>query len=359
MKILGTADHILDLVNQPAFTVHAGKILRLNQAARALLIKENTPIMELIPYNQDAYAQFTGGCLYLTLRIYNTDCGASITKSGRYHIFVLDEPQGGDQLNALALSGNLLKAPLSSMNALLDTHYIPEEQDSPKAKNAAAQLRKTAAQLHRIVTNMCDGAAWSRPQGEKELCNVTEEFSQIMEKSKDALSYANIRLTYSCPQIPVLSMVDAKRLQRSVYNLVSNAVKHASGKPYVEAEMTYDKEFIYIHIQNPCFEKDQEHFTTAFTHYLRRPSIDNGRSGIGLGMVLIRGTALSHQGVVHIHQPDPCTMRVTLSLKIQDPDDITILRSPTKKLSNYTGGKDIALIEFSEFLPDTCYTKDL
>ena len=358
MKILGKEDHILDLVNQPAFTVHGGKIRHVNQAARSLLIKENTPILELIPHNKDTYVQFTGGCLYMTLRIFNIDCGASVTKSGKYHIFVLDDLNGSDQLQALALTGNMLKMPLANMTALLETHYTPETLEDPQASRNAALLHKNAAQLYRIITNMCDAADWLKNEFEKELCDVTVLFTEIMECCKDALAHANIKLLYTCPEAHLISMVDTEKFTRSLYNLVSNAVRYASGKPQVKAELTYDREFFYVSIQNPCIQYDQEQFTTAFTHYLRRPSLDNGRNGVGLGMYLIRSAALAHDGTVLINQPDPCTMCVTMSMKIQDPDNITILRSPIRRLSNYAGGKNIALIEFSDFLPETCYKKE-
>lgn len=356
MKILGTEDHILDLVNQPAFTVHAGKIIRMNQAAKSLLLKEKTPILELIPYNQEAYEQFTGGCLYLTLRIHDIDCGASVTKSGRYHIFILDNPDGGDQLQALALTGNMLKLPLSNITALLDAHYAPEHQEDIKDQKHARQLRKNAAQMYRIINNMCDASCWTTSSAEKELCNVSNEFVRIMENSTASLAHANVRLHYTCPKIPIISMVDTEKFERAIYNLVSNAVKFASGKPFVEAELTYDKEFIYVNIKNPCAELDQERFTTAFTHYLRKPSLDNARNGVGLGMVLVRSTAMIHKGTVQIHLSDPNTACVSLSLKIQDPENVTILRSPTRKLSGYS--RNIALIELSDILPDTCYNQD-
>ena len=62
---------MLDLVIRPGFCVRNNQIVKVNQAAESLFITPGTDIRPLLLTGAEEYAAFTGGCLYLTLRLPN------------------------------------------------------------------------------------------------------------------------------------------------------------------------------------------------------------------------------------------------------------------------------------------------
>ena len=95
---------------------------------------------------------------------------------------------------------------------------------------------------------------------------------------------------------------------------------------------------------------------SVYNRYLRQPCIEEGRNGLGLGMVLVRSAAASHGGAVLIDQPDSGGARVTMTMAIRQNTSGT-LRSPVPRV-DYAGEQDHALVELSDCLPAELYKKE-
>ncbi|MDY4507211.1 MAG: ATP-binding protein, partial [Candidatus Faecousia sp.] len=92
---------------------------------------------------------------------------------------------------------------------------------------------------------------------------------------------------------------------------------------------------------------------SVYNRYLRQPCIEEGRNGLGLGMVLVRSAAASHGGAVLIDQPEGGGARVTMTIAIRQSTSGT-LRSPILRV-DYAGEQDHALVELSDCLPPSLY----
>lgn len=359
MTKLGKADHLLDLINQPGFTVMHGKIMHVNHAAKGFHIEEGTMVQDLIPCDWEEYKKFQNGCLCLTLRIMETNIGASITRSGKTDIFLLDDQTCNDQLRTLSLAGQQLRTPLSNIIALLDTYFQGSEAKDPQESLHAAQIMQNALQLHRAIANMCDANSWCERGAIYETRNICSIFTETVEKCSTMLSHAKVWIRHKCPDKPIYAKVNTDMLERAIYNMISNAVKFSTPEPLLDVELIQNGNKLRISVQSPSSQLQQEMLTTAFTHYLRKPTMEDSRFGIGLGMHLIRSAALAHGGTVLIDQPEPNTVRVSMTMMIRQPEAPTTLRSPICHLSNYAGGLDLALVELSELLPAQCYNQKL
>ena len=89
-----------------------------------------------------------------------------------------------------------------------------------------------------------------------------------------------------------------------------------------------------------------------FQRYLRQPGIEDGRFGMGLGMVLIRSAAARHGGTVLIDQPNGTGTRVSMTITISQ--DTASLRSPVLRV-DYSGEQDHGLVELADCLPLDAY----
>ena len=93
-----------------------------------------------------------------------------------------------------------------------------------------------------------------------------------------------------------------------------------------------------------------------YDRYKRQPGLEEGRFGIGLGMVLVRSAATIHGGTVLVDQPAAGGTRVTMTMAIRKNTD-GVLRSPVMHV-DYSGEWDHMLIELADGLPAPLYEQN-
>ena len=95
---------MLELMQQPAFSVENGIITHVNNAASRYLLLPGQEVMPLLSTGLEEYAAFTADYLYLTLDINGFSLGATVARAEDTHIFVLEEAEQTQQLQTLASS---------------------------------------------------------------------------------------------------------------------------------------------------------------------------------------------------------------------------------------------------------------
>lgn len=341
-------DPLLELLDRPAFYVDSGIIQQANQAAQQKMITVGDPIVKYLCQDLPAYEAFVSGCLYLTLDIEGIPCSANILDIDGRHLFVLDalaEPQ----LQALSLAAQSLRLPMS--NAFLAAELM-------KDRNHAEQINRSLTQMHRIVCNMADAYRYYERQGiNPEATELGSFFAEIMEKADALVKESGIRLNYTALPQTVIGMADRQLLERAVLNLISNAVKFSDQGRSVEAKLTQKGHMLYFTVQDSGEGIPAQIQKTIFARYLRGPSVEDSRHGIGLGLSLVRSAAINHGGTVLIDHPENGGARVTMTLDLQ-PKQNDLLRAPVSiPTVDYAGGYDHGLLELSDILPPSAYRK--
>ena len=348
-------ENLLNMIDRPAFWVCDGIITERNEMARNRQISLGKPIGELIPEGCDAYNNYTGGILYLTLQIGCIQCGATVVRQNGHDIFLLDRDADQAQLQTLSLAAQQLRVPLSNVMTLAD-RLFPELTDSTHQERAA-QMRQALYQLMRQIGNMADAERYTgldAPSYENtELCSF---FKEIFEKATTALCATNVAIRFSCPSTPVFTVADRERLERAVYNLISNAVKFSKPGSYVTGTLTINGKMACLTVEDQGDGIATHVQGTLFHRYMREPAIEDSRFGLGLGMTLVRSAAAIHGGTVLLEQKNGTRVAMTIALRKQAPGT---LRSPILRISDYAGGRDLGLLEFSESLPASSYQEDV
>ena len=144
-------------------------------------------------------------------------------------------------------------------------------------------------------------------------------------------------------------MADREKLERALLNMLSNAMKFASGVPEIQVELTTRGNRLCMSVT----AEGRPLHGDIYARFCRRPALEDPLNSIGLGMVLVRSTAIAHEGAVLTDQPQPGKNRVTLCIPLRHPKD-TALRSPVMRL-DYAGGYDHCLLELSDVLPPAVY----
>lgn len=354
MEVQNHIAAMLHLLPQPAFLVENGTLSHMNQAAAGYFLQVGQPVAPLILHGSEEYANFTDGCLYLTLTLEGQSMGASVSKLENAHLFVLEQQLEVPQLQALALAAMELREPLSGILTLADQMLPGLDKENEALQLQAAQINRRLYQMLRIIGNMSDAAQYAKSEQKLtyhvEICNFLRE---ILEKATALAEQAGIHLAYELPSEPIFTLASEEKLERAIYNLLSNAMKFAPTGSTVQAKLSRKGMRLYFSVTNR--QDGSELPGNLFARYLRQPGLEDPRSGVGLGMVLVRTVAALHGGAVLADQVDDC-IRITLSMQIRQSKD-TGVRSPVLRI-DYAGERDHGLIELSDVLPAAAYETD-
>lgn len=329
----------LDSIVLPAFLVKAGTISQVNEAAEKLMIVPGTPIDQLLHTGHVDYSHFTQGRMYLTLSLCGETRGANVSKLENEDLFLLEREDRGE-FTALSLAAKQLREPLSRALASAERLYNTEAEDDSR------RLNRGLYQMLRIISNMSSAAL---PSSRLETVNITAVVSEIFEKAYALLSANDILLKYEAPEEQIYSLADSDQLEQAIHNILSNAAKYLPKGGEISASLVRREKMLHLSIRDNGSGIGQDILPTLFSRYLREPAIEDARSGLGLGMVLIKAAAQTHQGTVLIDAPEEGGTRITMTIAIRQQTE-DILRSPIMRVDRY-GERDHALIELSDVLP--------
>lgn len=339
---------MLDLIDRPAFCVADGLITHTNSAAAAHLVPLGAPIMPLISVGSEEYSTFSQGCLYLCITIETTSYEASVTVIGDYHIFVLDTCSGG-QLQALALAAKELREPLNRIMAISDQMPLTTD-DSPKAAELTARMNRSLYQVLRIINNMSDAGSQASPR--MELRDVSAVMQELFDQAAEYCAWVGIDLEFTNLPTCVYSLIDSQRLERGIYNILSNSLKYTEKGGHIRARLTRKRNTLYLTVADSGCGLDTRNTLAPFDRFLREPGIEDIRHGLGLGLTLVRNAASAHGGTVLLDQSSESGTRITMSLPICQKT--TSLHTPGIRI-DYAGERNHALVELSDSLPYTLY----
>lgn len=335
----------------PGFAVKENRIIHCNQAAEALLLTPGTDVRELLLTGREEYAAFQSGCLYLKLKLSAEGWGASVTRDGEHHIFLLDQTPEDADLRSLALAARELRSPLSNLMIAADSLMRFSGED-PQVQEQLARLNRSLHQMHRLVNNMSDAGRSDllSPAG---IHDWNRCIHDIFEKIAARLEGTRVVLTWQGLDEPVWGLVNVGQLERAVLNIVSNSMKFMPEGGSIHARLTRQNNMLHLSIQDSGSGIAENILSNVFTRYQRQPGIEDSRYGIGLGMVLIRSAAADHGGTVLIDSPGGTGTRVTMTMAIRQ--DAGLLKTPV--IPPLVDGSRQVLTELAECLPWELYKK--
>lgn len=357
MEQLHNALGMLDLMHEPAFCVQGGKIIKVNPAAAALLIETGTQINQLLQTGAEEYADFCGGCLYLSLTLGSRRLDASVTRMQDFDVFCIEQDDDHSHLQAMALAARELREPLSNVMTVADKLFpLAQQNEDDHTQEQLSRINRGLFQMLRIIGNMSDAGRYAADTGARlEVCDISAVLQEVFHRASALAEHTDVAVQYAGHPESVYTLADAQKLERMVFNILSNAIKFTPKGGTVTAKLTRRGTKMYLSVCDSGCGIDESLRGSVFSRYTRQPGVEDGRFGLGLGMVLIRSTAALHGGTVLIDHPEGCGTRVTVSIAISHGD--ATLRSPRLRV-DYAGERDHGLIELSDVLPAHLYDPD-
>lgn len=337
-------EQILELPDGPAFSVKDGVITASNHLARQRLFMPGMEISRFLAVD-DVPEKLTA----VTLHTDDGDFAAGVTALEDQQIFRLTDSKNQPELQAMALVAEVLRDPLSGIMPIADQMLSGNRE--------SAGLREINKGLYEIL-RMCNymsqsaqGADGSRPS---EIRNLTAFFDEICEKTAHLLGASGLTLEYDGLSQPVFGLINTSMLEQAVYSLLSNAAKFSPEGGKITASLTKSGDQLRFSVIDTGSGVSPAVQGRVFSMYQRGAQIEDGRHGLGLGLLLARQVAMAHNGTILMEQLEGGT-RVTMLIQIQNPAN-TPLKSQTV-IVDTTGGWDPALVGLSDVLTGSAFGK--
>ena len=340
-------------LSQSAFCVRDGIIVHVNTAASSRMIEPGTPVSQLLKTGTEEYAEFTDGCLYLTLTVCGQELGFAVTRKNGFDLFQLVQDAENPELQAISLAARELREPLASI-MISANHLFPEGSEDPAVSNQIARINRGLFQMLRLISNMSDADRYTSGTASMEVKNIPAFLDEVFSKAAALVERSGVQLTYSGIYDAIYGLVNTEMLERAVLNIISNALKFMPQGGSIQAKLSRRGQKLYLSILDSGSGIPESTRSDLVSRYAREPGVEDGRFGIGLGMVLIRSAAQQHGGTVLVDQPTESGTRVTVTLAIR-PGSSNYVRSPILKV-DYAGERDHGLLELSDVLPADLYT---
>ncbi len=334
---------LLDWIAAPAFSVKDGVILQVNEAAAQLQLTAGTPITELTEQLPDSSSQ-NGN---ITLTVAGLPHSAAFTRVADTLVLCLWQDNQTAVHNALSLASQQLRIPLATAMTLSDAQDQKQEQ--------AAQLSRALYQMQRILCNLADTVRYRESKANMQTADLPAIFDEVMDKAAAYLAEAGLTLRYTTVQHSIYGTADREMLSRAVYNLLSNAAKFSRRGGVIEAKLTHSSGTLCLTVQDQGGGIPTQILGTVCSRYLRQPGIEDSRHGMGMGLSLVQAVAAAHGGTVLIDQPEGGGSRVCMTIAIRQSGG-DLVRCPILPMGDYAGGRDAALLEFSDILPWESFT---
>lgn len=352
MNQITDAMEMVSHLSQPAFCVRDGIIVHVNTAAAGRMIEAGTAVSQLLKTGTEEYAEFAGGCLYLTLTVCGQELGFSVSRKNGFDLFHLVQDTENHALQAISLAARELREPLASIMISAD-HLFPDGSDDPAVSNQLSRINRGLFQLLRLISNMSDAARYTSGTASMEVKNISAFLDELFSKTAALVEYSGVQLTYTGINDAIYGLVNTEMLERAVLNMISNALKFMPQGGTIQAKLLRRGQKLYLSILDSGLGIPECARSDLFSRYTREPGMEDGRFGIGLGLVLIRSTAQQHGGTVLVDQPTETGTRITMTLAIR-PGSSDHVRSPILKV-DYAGERDHGLLELSDVLPADMY----
>ncbi len=354
MKNISSFSRLLEWMNRPAFYVCEGIIRCVNQSARSRMISEGSAVAPMLGEFLSDYQKFTGGSLTLSLTLGPTNCLASVERIGEGDLFVLSPDSEEEDTRALALAAQQLRIPLNQAMNSADQLMANGSSSGPDAEQSFSSINHSLYQMLRIVLNMSD--AYQRTSPRMEIQDIPAVIHEVFSKCIALCQVAGVTLQFKNISQSVYALADSTLLERAVYNLISNALKHTAPGQTIDASLTRRGLRLYLTVLNPGTDHSLPVQVGSFSRFLREPGIEDSRNGLGLGMRLVQSAATAHGGTVLMEPQKDGGMKVTMSMTISQKTDT--LHAPRMRI-DYAGERNHALIELADLLPSRLYGPDL
>ncbi|MEL6306497.1 MAG: HAMP domain-containing sensor histidine kinase [Chloroflexota bacterium] len=192
-----------------------------------------------------------------------------------------------------------LRSPLTSIKGFAS--MLESAEEDPKKLHFAEKILNGVTQMTSLVDNIQDAGRFDRATGfyemERAPTDLIDMVDGIVNNHLVPAEKQEVTLkTNIADGIPIVN-VDANMIERSIINLVDNAIKYTPNGGTIEVGLRVEDGQIVISISDTGYGISEENIKSLFKRHFRIRRREHARvKGSGLGLFIVRSVAQHHAG---------------------------------------------------------------
>jgi PAS domain S-box-containing protein len=235
----------------------------------------------------------------------------------------------------LGMLAHELRNPLAAI--MTAGEVLDRQVEDPSTRKLTAVVRRQTKALSRMVDDLLDVSrvTLGKIQVAQEPLLLGEVTARAAESVREAIIKAKLQLDLQIQSEPVWLRGDATRLEQVLTNLLNNAVKFTPAGGRVALFAGRDGEEAVIRVRDTGVGIDAALLPKVFDLFVQGDmSLDRAKSGLGIGLALVRQVVSLHGGRVSAHSEGagrgsefvvrlPAMPEEPVTLRDEGPDDHT------------------------------------
>lgn len=195
-----------------------------------------------------------------------------------------------------------LRTPLAAIAGTVDILQRPptgDEADDLERQRLLANLQRESRRATRLVEDLLALSRLDSGAGELHLEGLA--LRPLCTALLGNVADLAPQLDWALEATDIHLKADRLRLEGAIWNLLRNAAQYTTEGEKVTLKADQDGDWICLSVQNPA-QLPAEFVPRLFDRFARGPHTRSGDGGSGLGLSIVKATALAHGGDVFAHQ---------------------------------------------------------
>ena len=250
----------------------------------------------------------------------------------------------------LATLSHELRTPLASI--LINAEWLADAEVSEETRRrAAASIIRATRTQSRMIEDLLDVSriAAGKLKLALERLDLTAVVPAAVDEVRELARRADLTLTVTCPERPVIAQIDSARIHQVIWNLVSNAIKFtpAGGRVTVDLIARHRTAHLIVADTGRGFAPDQA--SKLFGLFFQEDdALTRRHGGLGIGLSLVRFLVEAHGGHVSADSDGPetgATFTIELPLAARQEQPASEPEPPPPPEIVDLGGVDVLIID--------------
>lgn len=211
--------------------------------------------------------------------------------------------------NFIANLSHELKTPMTTIAGFIDgilEGVIQPENHTKYLKIVSSEIRR----LSRLVKKMLDLSKLDNDNVKINLSktDLLTEILNVLLSFEAQITQKNIQIRGLSGSKHIFIHADKDLLHQAIYNLVENAVKFTQNGGYIDITLTENGKFCSLDIENSGKGIPQKEIKFVFDRFYKTDkSRSEDKTGIGLGLYIVRKIILLHNGSIEVTSGEKST----------------------------------------------------